>query len=182
MTVLAAACSGRSGTPDADAQADPDVADDEGSIEVIDVLEDGDGGPVDVLEEIDPLLITDLVVEPNPNSVLSFWVAWSTNRSASSSVEYGEDPSYGFTRGTEDLALEHRVLVVGCPAETDIHFRAVSRDADGIEAASPDTVHATGTLPDWFPEITLDVPPSGEAQPGVTLMNVSHGTVDLPTL
>ncbi len=174
LAVALAACSGGHAGADADVPSDPDAA---GEVRD-DVLDDP---PVDVVEEVDPLLITDLVVEENPLSVLSFWVRWTTNRPASSTVDHGEDASYGSTRGSGDLVLEHRVLVVGCPEETDIHFRASSRDADGVEAAGPDTVHATGSLPDWFPVFTLDVPDTGEARPGVTLMNVSHGTVDLPT-
>lgn len=175
MGVVLVACSGGSASPDADVASDPDA--------VTEIPDEPAVDPaIDPVEEIDPLLITDLAIEENPNSVLTFWVTWSTNRPASSTVEYGEDTSYASSRGTDDLVLDHRVLVVGCPAETDVHLRAASRDAEGLEATSPDTVHTTGSLPDWFPELDLDVPDTGEAQPGVTLMNISHGTVDLPTL
>ncbi len=137
---------------------------------------DADAGDADGAdpEAGDPLVISDVAVETNPLSTISFWVRWTTNRPATSRVEHGEDASYGWSRGSADLATVHRVLVAGCPELTDIHFRALSTDAGGELAVSPDTVHATGALPDLIPDVALEVMATPAARPGVTLMNISH--------
>lgn len=92
-------------------------------------------------------------------------IAWTTDRSATSAVEYGQTTAYGASSGT-DLALvtAHAVTLNGLTAGTTYHYRVISQDAGGNRATSGDFTFATAsggtggtTQGEWAPLMTWPV-------------------------
>ncbi len=113
-------------------------------------------------------LISELAIDPNPNSTLSCFVSWKTDIAASSEVEFGAD-QYQFRIVHDEPTTEHRVLVIGMRASTKYLIRAVSANAGG--AAKVEGEFTTGPLPDGLPLATLTTSDPSASQRGWTLMN-----------
>jgi len=117
--------------------------------------------------------IDDLSIEPNPNSVLSVFVTWTTPEPSTSVVQFGEgDDLVWETEGDGDVT-EHRVLVIGMHADTTYRIRALSVGASQTFAG--DGTYATASLPAQIPVGMITAHDPAEAQPGWTLMNVQKG-------
>ncbi len=114
----------------------------------------------------------DVTIEPNPNSVLSAYVSWTTPEPASSLVQFGSGELTWEIEGAADVT-EHRVLVIGMRADTEYQMRALSTGASG--SFQGDGTFTTGTLPSQIPVATISVHDVDKAQPGWTLMNVQKG-------
>lgn len=127
----------------------------------------GSGGSQAVVGEI-----SDIVVEANPNSVLSAYVNWTTTEPGSSIVQFGEGGLTWEIAG-EGGGTEHRVLVIGMHASTDYQIRAISDGTSG--RVQGDATFKTGALPAQIPVGTVSVNSAAKAQPGWTLMNVQKG-------
>ncbi|MCP4122893.1 MAG: hypothetical protein GY751_14170, partial [Bacteroidetes bacterium] len=70
-------------------------------------------------------------------------VTWSTNKKATSQVEYGSTNSYGFMTQVDNRKVnEHRVKITGLTPETTCHFRVRSDDGC-IEVVSQDSTFTT---------------------------------------
>jgi Arylsulfotransferase (ASST) len=112
--------------------------------------------------------ITGLKIDPNPNSVLSCFVSWTTNTAASSAVQFGQN---GYQWEITDAALvtSHRVLVIGMHAQQTYQIKAISG------SASATGMFMTGTLPAQIPSGTVMINDTARSQPGWTLMNVQKG-------
>ena len=119
-----------------------------------------------------PPTVTNLRVEPNPNSTISAYVSWTTAAAADSTVEFGSG-EYEYRIYDEADVTDHRVLVIGMVAETDYEMRVVSANAGGTSSAT--TTFATGSLPDSIPLPTLTTSQS-RSQPGWTLVNIQPET------
>jgi hypothetical protein len=76
-------------------------------------------------------------------------------------VEFGPDTSYGTTTNTTELGTEHEVLLLGTPADTDVHFRVLI-DVDGAAAPTHDYSITTGSLPTGTPTFTTSGALDGE--------------------
>ncbi|HUU96390.1 MAG TPA: CARDB domain-containing protein, partial [Phycisphaerae bacterium] len=74
-------------------------------------------------------------------------LVWTTDKPATSQVEYGVTETYGsFTAEDPRLTISHSVTITGLAPATEYHWRAKSKDACGNERASD---HGTFvTLPD----------------------------------
>jgi len=129
--------------------------------------ESGTGGSVNIVGTID-----DLTVTPNPNSVLSVYVSWTTTEPSSSVVQFGEGSLTWQITGPENVT-EHEVLVIGLHASSAYMLHALSTGASGTVAG--DTEFATEALPPEVPEGTVSVNDTALRQPGWTLMNVAKG-------
>ncbi|MBD3349171.1 MAG: hypothetical protein GF400_08255 [Candidatus Eisenbacteria bacterium] len=93
-----------------------------------------------------PLVLSDVAVD----SVGLSWaaVSWSTNRPATSQVEYGQTEAYGsFTPEDTTLVSEHSVVVSGLDPGTGYHLRALSDDGLSGLAASANVELVTDSLP-----------------------------------
>ena len=117
-------------------------------------------------------MISDLTIEPNPNSVLSAYVSWTTAEPSTSVVQFGKDALTWEIEGDAEVT-DHRVLVIGMHASSLYQIRALSTGASG-------TLEGTGTfmteaLPSQIPLGNITVNDSSRAQPGWTLMNVQKG-------
>jgi hypothetical protein len=116
--------------------------------------------------------IADLLVEPNPNSVLSAYVSWTTTEAASSVVQFGEGALHWEIEGEAGVTA-HRVLVIGMHADTTYTLRGVSVGTSGT--VSGETTFTTGSLPEQIPVGTVSISDEQKTQPGWTLMNVQRG-------
>ncbi len=71
-------------------------------------------------------------------------IAWTTNESSNSFVDYGRTATYELGTATDaTLALDHAVAISGLQSETTYHYRVRSRDGAGNEAASTDRLFTT---------------------------------------
>jgi hypothetical protein len=112
--------------------------------------------------------ITNLSVRANPNSVLSAYVSWTTEKAATSKVQFGVGGmQWEIAHG--EATTEHEVLVIGMRAKTEYRIRAIS----GL--AEAETTFTTGTLPAHIPVAEVVMNDAARAQPGWTLMAVQRG-------
>jgi hypothetical protein len=111
--------------------------------------------------------ITNLSVRANPNSVVSAYVSWTTEKAATSKVQFGEG-GLQWEIADGEATTKHEVLVIGMHAKTKYKIRAISGKAQA------DTSYTTGTLPSHIPEGTVSC--ISESMPGWTLINVLRGT------
>jgi hypothetical protein len=73
-------------------------------------------------------------------------IAWTTNESSDSQVEYGTTTSYGSTTPLNTtLVGAHTVSLSGLASSTLYHYRVRSRDAAGNASVSPDFTFTTAT-------------------------------------
>ncbi len=70
-------------------------------------------------------------------------ISWDTNESATSTVEYGEDATYGTTVSDGTLEAEHSVILTGLSQGTTYHYRVSCEDASGNEGVSEDQTFTT---------------------------------------
>lgn len=113
----------------------------------------------------------ELSIEPNPNSVLSAYVSWTTPEPATSLVQFGAGELSWEIEG-EAAVTEHRVLVIGMRGDTLYQMRALSTGATG--SFQGDGSFMTGSVPSQIPNGTISVH-TEDTQPGWTLMNVQKG-------
>ena len=109
--------------------------------------------------------ISGLMIEPNPNSVLSCFVSWKTDVAASSAVQFGAG-EYEWEISDEAPVTDHRVTVIGMHAATDYAIKAISG------AASAEGMFTTGALPSAIPVAMISINDAARVQPGWTLMNM----------
>ena len=130
----------------------------------------GQGGTAD--PGTAPSAVTGLKIDPNPNSVLSCYVSWSTDQAASSTVQFGAG-SLQWEISDAALTTTHKVLVIGMKAQQTYMIKAISANSGGQVSAQG--TFTTGTLPATIPVGIVMINDSTRAQPGWTLMNVQKG-------
>jgi hypothetical protein len=70
-------------------------------------------------------------------------IAWSTNESATSSVEYGLTSSYGNMSSIGSLNTNHSISLSSLTQSTVYHYRVISTDPSGNTATSTDRTFTT---------------------------------------
>lgn len=71
-------------------------------------------------------------------------IAWATNESSNSFVDYGRTATYELGTATDaTMVIDHAVPILGLAGETTYHYRVRSRDGAGNEATSADQVFTT---------------------------------------
>jgi hypothetical protein len=81
---------------------------------------------------------------------------------------------------TAQARREHRIPVVGLHAETTYTLDVRALDDAGEEVDRASTELATGALPDWIPELTLNSNDVDSMSPGVTLFDIQRWGVTPP--
>ncbi|HWP07765.1 MAG TPA: aryl-sulfate sulfotransferase [Polyangiaceae bacterium] len=109
--------------------------------------------------------LSGLKIEPNPNSVLSCYVSWTTDAAATSTVQFGVG-GYQWEISDATPVTEHKVLVIGMHAAQMYMVKAISG------AASAEGTFTTGALPKTIPVGSVKIHDKARAQPGWTLMNI----------
>lgn len=103
-----------------------------------------------------PIEITNIEAEIAEKVVTVVRVRWTTSAPSFDYVEYGETSTYDKRTPLGEATTDHEVLLLGNPAETDVHFRVVSAHADGGPTwTSEDLSITTGILPAELPELTI---------------------------
>ncbi|MFH0890821.1 MAG: Ig-like domain-containing protein [Candidatus Liptonbacteria bacterium] len=82
-------------------------------------------------------------MQASPVAATTATITWTTNESASSTVEYGTTSAYGSTVTTSTMATSHSVDLSGLTSATTYHFRVKSADAAGNIATSTDNILVT---------------------------------------
>lgn len=71
-------------------------------------------------------------------------ISWTTNRGATSQVEFGPTTSYGQkTKEDSSLNMGHNVVLENLNPDTTYHFKATSKDAKGSVVSSVDFTYQT---------------------------------------
>ena len=77
-------------------------------------------------------------------------ISWTTDRPATSQVNYGRTTSYGkYTMEDSALVTEHSVTLTGLTPAAGYHYRVISREGSGFETISNDGIFTT--KPDTLP-------------------------------
>ncbi len=118
-------------------------------------------------------VMSNLTIEPNPNSTISAYVSWTTDEPGNSEVQFGIG-EVEFRIVSEALVTDHRVLVIGMYADSDYVVKALSTNAQG--SGSAEGSFSTGSLPSEIPLPTLSVNEPSASQSGWTLTNHMVGT------
>ena len=92
-------------------------------------------------------------------------ITWTTDKSATSTVEYGQTLTYGSTTGLDPtLVTSHSQTLSGLTASTAYHYRVISRDPSGTQGVSGDFTFTTAaatpigaTQGQWAPLMTWPV-------------------------
>lgn len=95
-------------------------------------------------------------------------VAWSTNRVASSFVEYGTSSSFGKTNGQVDSVIAHSVVLEGLQAAQKYYYRVKFIDPDGNVGTSETFFFTTNDPPTISEVATSEV--------GLNSANISWDT------
>ena len=97
-----------------------------------------------VISDVEVINVTDTEVT----------IRWITDEPATSRVQYGYTAAYGFfTPLNSTLVTTHTVVISGLDPDTRYHFRVISQDATGNQAASGDYVFDTEPGPDTTPPV-----------------------------
>ncbi len=91
-----------------------------------------------------PPSITNVYVSSQDITETTAIITWTTDKLATSQVEYGEATTYGSTTPLdENMVIYRSVTLTGLESGTTYHFRVKSRDSSGNEAVSEDNIFAT---------------------------------------
>jgi hypothetical protein len=119
--------------------------------------------------------ISGLMITANPNSVVSCFVSWTTDKAATSTVQFGQN-GYQWEISDTTQVTSHKVLVIGMRAQQMYGVKAIS--TSGAASASATGTFMTGTLPAQIPAGKVMINDTARSQPGWTLMNVQKGQGD----
>lgn len=109
-------------------------------------------------DNIAPLISDVKIISKDEKTAM---VAWTTNESSTSQIEYGASLLYGTkTILDENQVLAHQVILEGLKASTKYHYRVLSIDGSGNKATSPDNTFTTNEVivvpsPDTTPPATI---------------------------
>jgi hypothetical protein len=102
-------------------------------------------------------------------------ITWTTDVQATSQVEYGTTTAYG-TLTTLDgtLVTSHTALIGGLNAGTLYHYRAHSKNANGVETISGDFMFQTNTTVDTIPPtVSITSPANGATVAGSVVVSAA---------
>jgi hypothetical protein len=102
-------------------------------------------------------------------------IAWTTDVTATSQVEYGLTTAYGtLTTLNSTLVTAHSVALTGLSANTMYHYRVHSKNSSGVETISGDfafqTTASTDTTP---PTVTITAPTAGATVSGTVTVTAT---------
>ena len=101
-------------------------------------------------------------------------VRWTTEAPTAGTVT----ASFGgetLVRNEAASAKNHTLTFVGVPAETEVAIRVDAIGEDGSQSVGEGSA-VTGALPDWVPELTLDIDDPEKSEGGYTLFTLISDT------
>lgn len=90
-------------------------------------------------------------------------ITWTTNESATSTVNYGLSNSYGSASSSSSFATTHSIMLTGLSSGTTYHFQVASGDAYYNVATSSDYTFMTSVVDTTPPTVSLAAPVANEA-------------------
>ena len=92
-------------------------------------------------------------------------ISWTTNKPATSNIEYGPDTNYGYSfpspSDTTSDKISHSLALSNLSPDTTYYFNVKSKDVAGNEAVSGDYDFTTNTTIDTTTPVISDVTTSG---------------------
>jgi len=110
-----------------------------------------------------------LTIEPNPNSVLSCYVSWTTAAPAASAVQFGID-AFQWEITDDAMVTEHKVLVIGMRSEKTYKIKGISGGDSG------EGTFTTGKPPGQVLNGTVMINDATKRVAGWTLVNTELGS------
>jgi len=108
---------------------------------------------------------------------ISATISWTTDKAATSQVEYGTTNAYGSTTTLDQqLTTSHSTTLAGLIPSTTYHFKVKSKDASGTEAAFQDQTFTTRSTVSAAAEVGPEV---GKRAPDFTLQDLDGKAVSL---
>jgi hypothetical protein len=139
------------------------------------------GAPAADPPEVVRTALTEGTVQSTGNPLVAQYTV-STPSSASVSVQFGPDLTYGFVTSpqmTSSSGGAVSILVAGMKQNTLYHMRAVATYSDGSQAFDSDHTFQTGTIPaQRIPTMKVTTPSSAQPAPGVELMSLTIGNAN----
>lgn len=126
-----------------------------------------------------PLEVSDVYATQSPANALAYYVEWTTSEPAASQLTVDCGPDYRHQFDDPGPSTDHRVFVMGLWDGASCQL-AIAANTDSKKAAPYTEMFEVGPLPAYLPEITVETPDDGNAQPGWTLVNLSNGFVNEP--
>lgn len=103
-----------------------------------------------------PPAITELAVRGL--SASTAMIRWTTDRPATSEVQYGLSSDYSASVYDPALSVEHEVMLSGLDMESIYHFCVASEDEVGLRTETPDDTFSIIDAGDGLPPATPEVP------------------------
>ncbi len=118
-----------------------------------------------------PLDITAPIISAiaSSTSQTSATITWTTDESATSTVNYGLNTSYGTASSSSSLVTSHSISLSGLTASTAYHFQVASADASGNVATSSDYTFTTTAVPDTTPPVISSISSGSLSTSGTTI-------------
>mgnify|MGYP001263521003 CR=1 FL=1 len=117
-------------------------------------------------------VLSSITANPGASSVS---IAWSTNKLASTALEYGLTSSYGTTTSTTDISprvLSHTVNLSSLVSCVTYHYRVISTDSSAVTTTSGDNTFTTTGC-------TGSAPVLNETQTSITAVSGGSASLDL---
>ena len=111
-------------------------------------------------------VITDIQVSSITNSGAT--ITWTTNESASSTVEYGTTPSFGSSTASSTMVTSHSVALTGLSGSTTYYFRVKSSDAAANTQTSVTNTFLTSGSDTTGPTVSSQTPVNGATSIAIT--------------
>jgi hypothetical protein len=132
-----------------------------------DATQDGPGGV---------LVISNLVITPNPKSILSATLSFTTNVPTTASVQVTNTSDGGasnsFTIGpTTAPTTTYSLMVLGMRAQSSFVLTVTAKDS-ASHVAMATTTFTTGSLPSFIPPIKVVTNDPTKTSPGFTLLSI----------
>ena len=100
-------------------------------------------------------------------------LVWTTDKPATSAVQYGPTTSYGTTLSNSTLVSSHSVAISNLTANTTYHYLVKSADAAGHLATSSDLTFTTKAPDSTAPTVAVTNPVSGTVLAGFTALSAT---------
>jgi lysophospholipase L1-like esterase len=106
-------------------------------------------------------------------------ITWTTDQSATSTVNYGLTTSYGTASSSQALVTNHSIALTGLTANTAYHFQVGGANSAGTVSTSTDLLFSTAPIPDIIPPtVSITAPTAGATLKGsITLSATSSDNV-----
>ena len=95
-----------------------------------------------------PPLITNVLAKSETDTDTT--ITWTTNKPATSYVDYGKGTDYGLNASSMELTTEHGIILTGLEPNTAYHFMVSSSDKTGNKASSVDDMFVTAQEKSYY--------------------------------